>query len=264
MQRKIQNKKDLKPSPLRGEMGRGLVIGITDCSKWKNYHDWFASATVEVIKLSPNQNNLSDVSKCDGIVLSGGEDVHPKYYGKSSLMKKKEELKLEVNEARDKFELNVIDKAVKSKKPILGICRGLQIANVYFKGTLIPDMKPILNPSRREGLSVRHSKNEGYDQLHNLQIEKGSCLSAIIPPSGGGGACVVNSAHHQATDKIGKQLTVTARAEDGTVEALEWKNPKDKPFLLLVQWHPERMKEQENGLAKNLREKFLEEVKRNK
>ena len=228
-----------------------ITIGITDCSKWKNYHDWLASATVEVIKLSPKENNLSDLEKCDGIVLSGGEDVHPKYYGKPSLMKKKKELKLEVNEVRDKFELKVIDKAVKSKKPILGICRGLQIANVYFKGTLIPDM------SKGE---VRHSKNEGYDQMHAVQIEKNSCLNGIISTESG----ITNSAHHQAADKIGKQLTVTARAEDGTVEALEWKNPKEKPFLLLVQWHPERMKEQENGLAKNLREKFLEEVKRKK
>ena len=118
-----------------------ITIGITDCSRWKNYYDWFTSERVQVIKLSPKENNIGDIGRCNGIVLSGGEDVHPKYYGKPSFVKKKEELRLDINEARDKFELSVIDKAVKSKKPILGICRGLQIANVYFKGTLIPDLQ---------------------------------------------------------------------------------------------------------------------------
>ena len=229
-----------------------LIIGITDCSKWKNYHDWFASPNVEVIKLSPKQNNLSDLEKCDGVVLSGGEDVHPKYYGKPSYMKKKNELKLEVNEARDKFELKVIHEAVKNKKPILGICRGLQIANVYFKGTLIPDLQ---GKTR-----TRHSKNEGYDQTHEVKVQEDSCLSAIIHSEKG----IVNSAHHQSAEKIGKGLKVTATDTEGTVEAIEWKNPKNKPFLLLVQWHPERMKEQESAFAKSLREKFLEELKKNK
>lgn len=222
-----------------------ITIGITDCSKWKNYHDWFASEEVNVIKLSPKENNLDDVDKCNGVVLSGGEDVHPKYYGKPSFMKRKKELKLEVNEARDKFEMKVIARAVKNKKPILGICRGLQIANVYFKGTLIPDLHS----------GIAHSKNEGYDQMHEVEVEKNSCLSGIIKIDSG----KINSAHHQAADKIGKGLRVTAKSNDGTVEALEYKNPKNKPFLLLVQWHPERMKEQESAVAKKLREKFLEE-----
>jgi hypothetical protein len=84
----------------------------------------------------------------------------------------------------------------------------------------------------------------------------------LIPPLGGGGA--VNSAHHQAADKVGEGLKVSARAEDGTIEALELKDPKDHPFLLLVQWHPERMAEQTSPLANNLRLKFLNEIKRKK
>ncbi|MBI3502806.1 MAG: gamma-glutamyl-gamma-aminobutyrate hydrolase family protein [Bacteroidetes bacterium] len=227
-----------------------ITIGITDCSKWKNYHNWFASENVKVKKLSYKENNLPDVEKCDGIVLSGGEDVHPKYYGKPSYMKKKDELKLDVNEERDKFELKVIDKAVKNKKPILGICRGLQIANVYFGGTLIPDLK--------EKTKIRHSKNEGYDQTHEVKVEEGSCLSAIINSESG----IVNSAHHQSAEKIGRGLKATATDSEGIVEAIEYKNPKNKPFLLLVQWHPERMKQQENTLAKNIKEKFLDEIRK--
>lgn len=246
--------KTLALSPLRGESERGLTIGITDCARWKNYYDWFNSKSVKVIKLSEKQNNISDIALCDGIVLSGGEDVHPKYYGKPSYWKKRKELKLEVNEVRDKFELKVIDKAVKSKKPILGICRGLQIANVYFKGTLIPDLGE---------KTKRHTKTAGYDQMHEVKVKNNSCLSAILsnsPPAGGRWrGAVVNSAHHQSAEKIGKGLKATAVDKEGVVEAIEWKKPKDKPFLLLVQWHPERMKEKESGLAKNLREKFLEE-----
>ncbi|MBI4945350.1 MAG: gamma-glutamyl-gamma-aminobutyrate hydrolase family protein [Bacteroidetes bacterium] len=233
-----------------------IIIGITDCSKWQNYHDWFAADEVQVVKLSSKENNVEDVDKCNGIVLSGGEDVHPKYYGYPEWMERKNELKLYVNEARDEFEMKVIDRAVKNKKPILGICRGLQIANVYYKGTLIPNLTP--NPSPVGEGSLCHSKEKGDDQTHIVKVEANSCLSGIVKSKTG----KTNSAHHQAADRIGNGLTVSARAEDGTVEAIEWQNPKDKPFLLLIQWHPERMKEQENPFAKNLKETFLEEVRK--
>ena len=130
-----------------------ITIGITDCSKWKNYFDWFTSETVEVIKLSFKENNVNDVEKCDGIVLSGGEDVHPKYYGHPEWMDKKEELKLEVNEVRDEFEMKVIDKAVKTNKPILGICRGLQIVRVQVVSCFLR----LILFSQREGIFFRKS-----------------------------------------------------------------------------------------------------------
>lgn len=230
-----------------------LVIGITDCNKFSNYEQWLASEEVQILKLSPAENNLSDLEKCNGIVLSGGEDVHPKYYGHPEWMDRKAELKLDVNEARDAFEMQVIDKAYRNKIPMLGICRGLQIANVYFKGTLIPDIK---TESLKE-----HSKDSGVDKIHALTVEPNTCLSAIIPPSGGGGA-TVNSAHHQAADKVGEGLKVSARSADGTVEALELKDPKQHPFLLLVQWHPERVADQKNPLASGLKERFLQEVRK--
>lgn len=228
---------------------RKVTIGITDCSKFSNYEKWLASDSVQVLKLSPAENNIADLDKCDGIVLSGGEDVHPKYYGHPEWMNRKAELKLDVNEVRDEFEMKVIDKAYKKKIPMLGICRGLQIANVYFKGTLIPDIKP---KSRKE-----HSKESGVDKTHDLKVEADSCLRGIVLSDTG----KVNSAHHQAADKIGEGLKVTARSEDGTVEALELKDPKEQ-FLLLVQWHPERVAEQENPLASGLKERFLQEVRK--
>jgi putative glutamine amidotransferase len=246
--------KQTKKTPQAGyslhkeEPERGLVIGITDCNKFSNYENWFSSAKVKVLKLSPKENNIADLGKCDGIVLSGGEDVHPKYYGHPEWMERKEELKLDVNEQRDEFEMKVIDYAYKKKIPMLGICRGLQITNVYFGGTLIPDIND-------ESIK-KHSKELGNDKIHILRIEKNSCLNGIVLSDSG----EVNSAHHQAADKIGKKLKVSARADDGTIEAIEWNDPKNKPFLLLVQWHPERMNNQENNFAKNLREKFLENI----
>lgn len=229
-----------------------LTIGITDCNKFGNYENWLASENVNILKLSSKENNLADINRCDGIVLSGGEDVHPKYYGHPEWMEKKQELKLDVNEERDKFEMQVIDYAFKKKIPMLGICRGLQIANVYFKGTLIPDIKT-------ENLK-QHSKESDDDKIHALKVEQDSCLNGIILNASGN----VNSAHHQAADKIGQGLRVSARSEDGTVEAIEWSDPSNKPFLLLVQWHPERMKDQENSFSKNLKEKFLESIETTK
>lgn len=227
-----------------------ITIGITDCSKWQNYHDWLASNDVAILKLSPKENNINDIDKCEGIILSGGEDVHPKYYGHPEWMDRKEELKLYINEERDEFEMRVIDKAYKKKIPILGICRGLQIANVYFKGTLIPDIKP-------ESLK-EHSKESASDKVHTLQVEPDSCLNGIVLGTSG----EVNSAHHQAADKVGEGLKVSARAVDGTIEALELKDPSQHPFLLLVQWHPERITGQKNPFASSLKERFLQEVRK--
>ncbi len=225
-----------------------ITIGITDCSKWKNYHDWFRSEDVTIIKLSPKEKNIADVDKCMGIVLTGGEDVHPRYYGMPELIQRKEELKLDINEERDEFEMQVIDKAYKKRIPILGICRGLQLANVYFGGTLIPDVN--------ENSRLQHTKVSEKDKIHPLQVEPNSCLSGIITQHKG----EVNSAHHQAADKIGKGLKVSARSQDGTIEALEIADQNQYPFLLLVQWHPERINDQQNPFAKNVKMQFLREA----
>jgi putative glutamine amidotransferase len=233
-----------------------IIIGITDCSKWKNYHDWFASENIEIINLSNKKNNHHELKKCNGVVLSGGEDVHPEFYGKPEYLSMLD--RKEINEARDEFELKIIDETVKNKIPLLGICRGLQIVNVYFGGTLIPHLNP--PASKREG--VRHSKDEGYDQIHKIIVEPKSLLREIVSNHSIGkwirnGTAVVNSAHHQAADKTGKELKVSAKAEDGVTEALEYNNSLKQSFLLLVQWHPERMKDRESAFAKNIKNVFL-------
>lgn len=229
-------------------INRKTVIGITDCSKWENYAKWFLECpAVEVIRLSHKELNFSDMNKCHGIVLSGGEDVHPKYYGKTeylSMLKPGE-----IKEERDEFELKLIENALRQKKPILGICRGLQIANVFFGGTLIPDIPASGKPS--------HSKVRGYDERHMVNIFDDSVLKNFI----GKGRGEVNSAHHQSADVVADDLKVVGCADDGIIEALEWKKSEGKSMLLLVQWHPERMADSESPLAGNIREGFLHSLK---
>jgi putative glutamine amidotransferase len=227
-----------------------FTVGITDCSKWENYAQWIedANSNIKVIKLSWKTRNLKDLDKCNGIILSGGEDVHPRFYGKPEYLEQLDPN--DIIEKRDEFELEVIDAALKNKLPLLGICRGLQIANVYFKGTLIPDIPSV----GKQG----HAKEEGYDQTHLVLAKEGSFLKKISADKG-----TVNSAHHQSADKVGPELKVNATSEDGVVEGLEWKSPEGKSFLLLVQWHPERMEEKTSPFAGNIRETFLKNLKKN-
>ncbi|HYV95558.1 MAG TPA: gamma-glutamyl-gamma-aminobutyrate hydrolase family protein [Chitinophagales bacterium] len=229
-----------------------ITIGITDCGrKFSQYENWIQrfDNRAEVIKLSYNLNNFSDAEKCDGFVLSGGQDVHPKFY------KKPEYVELidpkEVDQRRDEFELKVIDYSQRKQKPLLGICRGLQIANVYFGGTLIPDIFTHLQ------VDVHNNEDES-DSLHPVFVEEQTVLHRIVETKSG----EVNSSHHQSADKIGEGLRANAFSEDGIVEGLERVDAQNKSVLLLVQWHPERLPNQEGCFAKNVRSYFMREVAR--
>ena len=101
-----------------------IRIGITDCARYANYERWFLDAPnkVDIIRLSYNLNNLDDIEKCQGIVLSGGEDVDPRRYKRPDLLGRLEFT--DIDEKRDEFEWEVIERALKLNLPILGICRG--------------------------------------------------------------------------------------------------------------------------------------------
>ena len=228
---------------------KNIKIGITDCSKYENYSRWFADEKrVEVLRLSHHDNNLEDIRKCDGIVLSGGEDVHPRYYNK------KEYLGLcdEIDEARDEFEWKVLDYSEGHKVPLLGICRGLQIANVYLGGTLLPHI-PAFG-------KFDHSRTSLEDRYHSVQVDPNSLLKEAVGTTQG----EVNSAHHQAAGRIGKGLVTNALSVDGVVEGLEREGRSGEGFMLLVQWHPERMKDQESPFSKHIRQIFLDAVRESK
>ena len=229
-----------------------LIMGVTDCSKYANYSNWILAHghNVEVVQLSAARNNLDDIKACDGVVLTGGEDVHPRFYNRPDLYEYC--YKDDVSEARDEFEWRILEYTEANAVPVLGICRGLQIANVFFGGTLIPDIP-------RWG-KFNHSKlPDDTDRYHSIQVDPASWLHGIT----GNEAVQINSNHHQSADAIGNGLIVSALSPDGVVEALERKNPDGASFLCLVQWHPERMNNQDSNFVKNIREAFVKAVQEN-
>jgi len=223
-------------------MKKEVTIGITDCSKYENYRRWLAGEEgVTVLKLSQHEDNLDDIGRCHGIVLSGGEDVHPRFYKKDEYL----ELCHEIDERRDEFEWRVLEYTEKAKLPLLGICRGLQIANVFFGGTLIPHI-PAFG-------KFDHSMTGSSDRYHPVNVDPNSQLGKIVGTSSG----ETNSAHHQSADRIGSGLVTNALSADGIVEGLEWEDTGSRPFLQLVQWHPERMLDLQSAFSRKIKEEFL-------
>jgi putative glutamine amidotransferase len=205
-----------------------LTIGITDCSKWTFYESWlaFQEPRIKILRLKAGECTIEEIKLCNGIILSGGEDVHPSNYGKPEYIEK---YKLSnFNLPRDEFE--VLNQVMAHKIPLLGICRGLQITNVFFKGTLIPDL-----PSA--GKTIHSSADNKTDVVHPVKLLKESRLYSFTGEEIG----ETNSHHHQAVGVIGECLKASAYSNDGVVEGMEIADSKDNSFLILLQWHPERM-----------------------
>ena len=164
----------------------------------------------------------------DGILFAGGEDVDPSFYGE-----KKQHENVHDHRPRDEFELTLLEGALARRIPILGICRGVQMINVGFGGSLYQDMNEDAEPQiEHRQTDLGKSRQEPTHTV--LVTDSESSLGAIVP-----GACRVNSLHHQAIKRVGRGLKVTARSEDGFVEAVE--SAEEYPFLVAVQWHPEEM-----------------------
>lgn len=234
-----------------------IKIGLTDTgTEWKhtNYVRWIqgdGTLPIEVVRLSAALGNLNEAADLDGLVLSGGIDIDPSLYGGEREYKRSPAKGWETD--RDLFEQAVLRMAWERELPVLGVCRGLQLINVTLKGNLVQDLG-----ITGDGV---HEANAGIDKQHNVRLEEGSLLAAVA----GHGRGEVNSAHHQAIERLGEGLTVNCRADDGTIEGIEWEHPDGRPFLLAVQWHPERM--YVNGfddeyLYKAIRDRFVGEVKK--
>jgi len=230
-------------------MPEKIIIGVTDCSKFEVYRDWVQSynENIEVIQLGYKLNNFDEIEKCQGIVLTGGEDVHPRFYNLPEYYPYCYED--DIDEQRDEFEFKVLDYTEKNEIPVLGICRGIQVGNVFFGGTLIPDI-----PAWGK---FDHSKMpDKSDRYHEIIVNPSSWLYGIVNTD----KDLVNSNHHQSTDKTGKGLVVSAISPDGITEAMERFHPNGKSFLLFVQWHPERLKDQQSPFSRNIHEAFIKAI----
>jgi putative glutamine amidotransferase len=229
----------------------GLSYAPASNPKYQNYRNALTKAAqaleyeIEVVDLTSDPGRAAEM---DGIVFTGGADIQPARYGKQA----EERLCTEIDEERDQKEFEIAEIAERESTPVLGICRGLQLLNVHRGGTLITDLETFGG--------AMHKKVEGNDTRHTVKVEPGSYLKRILREATG----EINSAHHQAVERIGEGLVASARAEqDGTIEALEWADATGRPFFLAVQWHPERM-DFEERFAGRLFETFVWEAAANK
>ncbi len=176
------------------------------------------------IPLSDPALSARYIEACDGVIFSGGEDVDPFLYGATPSPKLGE-----VSRRRDDFELSLFQACMKAGKPILGICRGLQLINVALGGTLIQDI-----PSELQ-TQIQHTDDEDrwLELVHSVEVKQYTLLSLVMKE----GVHKVNSIHHQCIKDLGRGLRVSSVCrDDGVIEAIE---SDSKLPLVAVQWHPE-------------------------
>ena len=203
------------------------VIAIAPCSKQHDYEEAVRRAGGDVRILDYQADRPEDVvAEVDGILLPGGDDVLPSLYGATA------HAKFEPAEpGRDNFELELAQRAGDANVPLFAICRGIQVLNVARGGTLVQDIASELPDS------LAHQVSETpFTIAHDVWITEGTLLHQLLRDRIDGDACPVNSRHHQAVQKVGSGLIVSATAPDGVVEAVE---DPSKRFCVGVQWHPE-------------------------
>lgn len=202
----------------------------TNSESYQAYTKWIKNgdSSITCVNLygEKPEDAIAILEKCSGLVLTGGPDVNPAYYGKTN-----DSSRCEIDPYRDSLEFSLIQKAMQMELPIIAICRGEQILNVYMGGSLIVDI-----PEDFDTI-VNHRTSGGYNAMHYIKITENTLLCSISGQIGDS----VNTNHHQAVDVLASCFTATAFANDGIIEAYEWKHKAGKPFLLAVQWHPERL-----------------------
>jgi putative glutamine amidotransferase len=214
---------------------RAPVIGLTaycEEARWSHWHrpavllpanyaEQVAAAGGIPVLLPPLPGIAAAVDRVDGLLLTGGGDIDPGRYGAQL-----DPRTSRVSGPRDAAELEALDAAVAAGKPVLGVCRGMQLLNVARGGTLCQHLPA----------GAGHTPAPGTFGSHPVKVAAGTRLAGILGADGS--AVEVPTAHHQSIDRLGDGLVVTAWAEDGVIEAVE-RNDGGDPFLVAVQWHPE-------------------------
>ncbi len=221
---------------------RGPLIGVTSGASTTSrrgradYRIALREFGARTVLLTPEDGETA--ARCQGIVFTGGYDIHPSLYPRRAADRDltDEEIiqryKLEGDDPRDAFELPLAREAIAKGIPALGICRGFQVFNVVAGGGLIPDIPRCL------GDSVRHRAPKGERIRHTIEVQRGSLLASVLASQ----EPEVNTFHHQGItcEEIASGMKAAARAADGLIEAIELAG---HPFLVGVQWHPERRKD---------------------
>ena len=212
------------------------VIGITlDEEEEQTYskYPWYAARKnySESIEIAGGisiflPNNVKAINQylnfIDGLLVTGGDfDIDPQMYGQER------KPTLRIKNGRTNFEFKITKKAIQKKIPVLGICGGQQLINVVLGGTLLQHIPDVIDSD------INHEQqNPRNEPSHFVHIKKNTVLFSFVKCS----KMFVNSAHHQAVDKLGKNLIVSAVSEDGVIEAIESTRSN---YCLGVQWHPE-------------------------
>lgn len=197
----------------------------------RRYRDAVSSWGAEIVPLTPSDpasETAARLQRIDGLLIPGGDDVDPMLYGERPHPKLEK-----VNRVFDEFELTALETAEKRGIPVLGICRGHQIMNVFRGGTLWQDIPA--QAASESGVPHR-LRIDGHSAIctHTIRIEPESLLAELLSSP----TVEVNSYHHQAVKKLGNGLRITASSVDGIVEAIE---TTSGPFFTGVQFHPEKM-----------------------
>jgi putative glutamine amidotransferase len=233
------------------EQAPGLTIAISKERKADNkYSDWLAHQNIEFefIDLSqlPINEALKAMDKADGLLLTGGNDIYPGWYGKEYDTTRCGMF----DRWRDTLELMALGKGLELKMPVLGICRGLQLINVQQGGTLFIDL-----PTDKGTGDIHRADQEGWTE-HKVWLQ----FYDIFPETYSNQLTAVASNHHQGIELLAPSLKAVAKSQDDDlIEAITLADPNMEQFLLAVQWHPEWM-DYEDGFSGEIAKKFLLEA----
>jgi len=209
-------------APLRGdEKSPAVHLGVA----YARAVEHAGGLPVLVPPLLNNTEAGGIIDAVGGLLLTGGEDVDPARYGAV-----RHATVTSVSKERDATEFALLDAAHRRGRPVLAICRGIQLLNVAFGGTLVQDI-----PSQRPGALAHDHEDRHASRVHPVHIEAGTRLAHAL----GAAHLQVNSFHHQAAEIVSDRLRVAARSPDGMIEGLEWDG--DDWWAVGVQWHPEEL-----------------------
>ena len=205
---------------------------------------WGAGGEAIFLPCNPDKSNVKQiVEMLDGLLAPGGHDVDPALYGEERM----EECG-RINLFEDEYDMELVKESVRQGKPVFAICRGMQVINVLYGGSLYQDI-PV-----QYSEEILHTRVEPMEEnYHTVIIEKNSYLAKVIRETE---EVKVNTSHHQAVKDVAKGFRVTAKAADGIIEAIE----NEDASIVCVQWHPERLQDME--IYRNLIKDFVDKCRK--